>query len=398
MIIMPRKLTIISSVFFLLLLVSCRPAPPRPSSSLPDPSHWKLVFSDEFSGDKLDTTKWNTCYPWVEEGGCTNSGNHELEWYQPDDVIVENGLLRLRAQDRTAKEGFPYTSGMVTTHQKFSFQYGYVEACFRVPAGQGLWPALWLLPEDEHWPPEIDIHEVLGNQPTTIHTTLHYTTDGKNHFSSGTSWKGPDFSADFHTIGLLWEPHLIAWTIDGVERYAVTEDIPQEPFYLLANLAVGGDWPGSPNASTIFPSFYDIDYIRIYENASYMITAAAPTLTPSGGKNIVYAAKIRVVDEYGIETKSVMTGTISWQVQVVDQDGTPYSGARITAELLGQDGNVKQLIPNWEPTDRLGWVTFTTFIKEPGTYTIHVTDIDVISINVGYNPQKNTKPLKITVK
>ena len=232
----------------------------------------------------------------MENGGCTNSGNHELEWYQPDEVFVENGLLRMRAQERSVKEGFPYTSGMVTTHKKFSFQYGYVEARLKVPAGQGLWPALWLLPEDEHWPPEIDIHEVLGHQISTIYTTLHYTTDGKNHFSSGSSWKGPDFSADFHTIGLLWEPHLIAWTIDGIERFAVTDNIPQEPFYLLANLAVGGDWPGSPNASTVFPSYYDIDYIRIYENTSYMATAALPTPTPSGGKNIVHAAKISPVD------------------------------------------------------------------------------------------------------
>jgi hypothetical protein len=357
-----------------------------------------MVFSDEFNGNKLDAAKWNTCYPWVEDGGCTNGGNHELEWYQPDEVFVENGLLRLRAQDRSVKEAFPYISGMVTTHQKFSFEYGYVEARFKVPAGQGMWPALWLLPEDGHWPPEIDIHEVLGNQPSTIYTTLHYTTDGKNHYSSGSSWKGTDFSAEFHTIGLLWEPHLLAWTIDGVERYAVTDNIPQEPFYLLANLAVGGDWPGSPGSSTVFPSYYDIDYIRIYQNASYMVTAAAPTPTPSGGKNIVNAAKIRLVDANGKETKTISAGTISWQVQVVNQDGTPYSGARVTTELLDQDGNVKQNIPNWETTDRSGWVTFTTLVRDPGTYTLRVTTLTVISINTSYDPQKDIKPVKITVK
>jgi beta-glucanase (GH16 family) len=379
-------------------LTACSAAPRHPLADLPDFSHWKLVFSDEFEGEELDLTKWHTCYPWVEDGGCTNSGNHELEWYQPDEVLVANGLLRLRAQDRSVKEGFPYTSGMVTTHQKFSFQYGYVEARFKVPAGQGLWPALWLLPEDEHWPPEIDVLEVLGHQTSTIYTTLHYTTDGTNHYSSGSSWKGPDFSTEFHTIGLLWEPHLIAWTIDGIERYAVTENIPDEPFYLLANLAAGGDWPGSPNTSTVFPGYYEIDYIRVYENNTYMVTAAAPTPTPSGGKNIVHAAKIRLLDVNGKETHTAAPGTISWQVQVVNQDGTPYSGARVTTELLDPDGNVKLSIPNWDTTDRLGWVTFTTRVNEPGTYTLRVTEILVISMNASYDAQEDCKPVKITIK
>lgn len=380
------------------LLASCRSSKPRPFTALPDTAHWKLVFADEFNGSQLDTTRWSTCYPWVEAGGCTNGGNNELEWYQPDEVFVENGLLRLRAQERNVKEGYPYTSGMVITHEKFSFQYGYVEARIKVPAGQGLWPALWLLPEDEDWPPEIDIHEVLGNTPSTIHTTLHYTTDGENHFSSGSSWKGPDFSAGFHTIGLLWEPHLIAWTIDGVERFAVTENIPQEPFYLLANLAVGGDWPGSPDAYTIFPSYYEIDYIRIYENNTYMVTAEAPTPTPSGGKNIVHASEIQPVDEDGIQTSTLAAGAITWRVQVVNQDGRPYSGARVTAELLDQDGKVKYSIPNFEMTDRVGWVTFTALVREPGNYSIRIAGITVFSMYASYDAVKDIKPVKITVK
>ncbi len=385
-------------ILFPLVLASCRSTQPQPIISLPDAPHWKLVFTDEFNGSQLDTTRWYTCYPGSEDGGCTNSGNNELEWYQPDEVFVENGLLRLRAQARSVKDGFPYTSGMVITHEKFSFQYGYVEARLKVPAGQGLWPALWLLPEDEDWPPEIDIHEVLGNTPSTIHTTLHYTTDGKNHYSSGSSWKGPDFSAGFHTIGLLWEPHLIAWTIDGVERYAVTENIPQEPFFLLANLAVGGNWPGSPDASTVFPSYYEIDYIRVYENDAYMATAVASTPTPSGGKNILHASKIQPTDADGNPTNMLTNGIITWRVQVINQDGRPYSGARVTADLLDQDGKVKYTIPNLELTDRLGWVTFTALVREPGQYSIRITDVTAISMNTSYDAKKDTKPVKITVK
>ena len=107
---MPGKRYLTLLIPILILLASCRASHPQPLAALPDAPHWKLVFSDEFNGSKLDTTRWSTCYPWSEDGGCTNSGNHELEWYQPDEVNVENGLLRLRAQDRCVKEGFPYTS------------------------------------------------------------------------------------------------------------------------------------------------------------------------------------------------------------------------------------------------------------------------------------------------
>lgn len=381
-----------------LLLAACQVSSPKPLTILPDPSHWKLTFSDEFNRGKLDSAKWNTCYPWVEAGGCTNDGNHELEWYQADDVLVQNGLLRLRGENRSVKDGFPYTSGMVTTHQKFSFQYGYVEARLKVPAGQGMWPALWLLPEDGSWPPEIDIHEIMGSEIHTIYTTLHYTTDGQNHYSSGGSWIGPDFSAGFHTIGLLWEPHLISWTVDGVERFSVTDSIPQQPFYLLANLAVGGDWPGSPSSSTVFPAFYDIDYIRVYQNTAYMETAAAPTPTPTGGKNIVHAAQIRPLDSNGAETRTFAPGTITWEVQVVNQDGTPYSGARVTADLLDASGTLKLQIPNLEPTDRLGRVSFSALVKDPGTYTLRVSNITIFSSTDSYDPHKDAKPVKIMIK
>lgn len=392
-----KRISIIN-LLSLVLLSACSGSKPAPLPSLPDPSGWILVFHDEFNGEKLDTTRWNTCYPWAEGGGCTNGGNNELEWYQPDEVIVDDGFLRLRAEDRSVQEGYPYTSGMATTYQKFSFQYGYVEARFKVPAGQGMWPALWLLPADDHWPPEIDIFEILGDAPSTIHTTLHYTTDGENHYSSGSSWNGPDFSAGFHTIGLLWVPNLISWTVDGVERYSVTENIPQEPFYLLANLAVGGDWPGSPNSSTIFPGYYDIDYIRVYQNEGYIATAAAPTPTPSGGINRVHVAKITPIDENNVETHTFPPGTITWQVQVVNQDGRPYSGALVTMSLVGQNGKTIIQIPNMDQTNRLGRVTFLARVNDPGIYTIKVDKITIFTSEASYDPQKDTKAVKITVK
>ncbi len=384
------------------LLSGCAPRQPLPAASLPEPAGWKLIFSDEFNGKTLDAAKWNTCYPWTEaDGGCTNSGNNELEWYQPDEVSVAEGVLRLRAQKRSLKDGFPYTAGMVTSHQKFSFQYGYVESRLKVPAGQGLWPALWVLPEDKHWPPEIDILEVLGHNPKQVWTTLHYTTNGSNHLSQGSSYSGPDFSADYHTYGLLWEPNLVVWYIDGVERFYVESDgrnIPSEPFYLIANLAVGGNWPGSPDDSTQFPAFYDLDYIRVYRNDAYLASVAGPTPTPSGGQNIAHASAIQPHAKDGQPLDAFSPGILFWDVKVVNQDGRPLSGAMVSVELLDKDGAQVQEVFAWDKSDRFGKAAFSTLVKEPGVYTLRVAKITLYSSKAGYAPEKDAKPVQITVK
>ena len=383
----------------LLFVAACQPAQPTTFADLPSMPGWKLVFSDEFEGDKLNEAKWNTCYPWVEaDGGCTNSGNHELEWYQPDEVFVENSLLRLRAQRRSLKTGFPYTSGMVTTHGKFAFQYGYIEARLKVPAGKGMWPALWILPEDGHWPPEVDVLEILGHDTKQVYTTQHYTLQGSDHQSRGSSYSGPDFAADFHTFALLWEPRALTWYVDGVERFFVEENIPDEPFYLLANLAVGGDWPGSPDEATPFPGFYEIDYIRIFQNIAYDATAAVPTPTPSGGKNILHAAQILTRDKDGKATHQFAPGWVLWKVQVVNQDGTPVRNASVNMSLLDKDGNEVKKLFSWGKTNRFGWAEFSTMIEEPGQYRLRVDKITLISMSASYDPSSDVKPEKITVK
>lgn len=238
----------------------------NPASVLADPvgTDWTLMFSDDFDGTVLDVNKWNTCYWW----GCTNAANHELELYQPDDVMVQYGTLHLRAQQRSAN-GYNYTSGMIDSHDRFAFQYGYVEMRAKLPKGQGLWPTFWLLSRNG-WPPEIDIMENLGHEPNRVHLTFHYNSSS-DHLSSGTHWDGPDFSADYHTFAVEWNPQRLIWYVDGVEqkRYEDATQIPAEPMYILANLAVGGDWPGSPDASTPFPSYFDIDYIKVWQKNSY---------------------------------------------------------------------------------------------------------------------------------
>jgi beta-glucanase (GH16 family) len=253
---------------------------------------WNLLFSDDFDGTSLDTDKWTTCY-WWDEGGCTNLGNDELEWYQPDDVLVSDGTLKLRAQERTTRttdgEIYHYTSGMITTGRntndtslpaKFTFQFGYAEMRARIPSGQGLWPAFWLLPATHDSKPEIDVMEIKGQETDTIHMHFHYLTDDGEHIDSGDDWTGPDFSADWHTFAVSWQPDGITWYVDGIARrsYTDTAHVPAEQMYLIANLAIGGEWPGPPDASTPFPSYYEIDYVRVWKRSSQVyLTPTADT-------------------------------------------------------------------------------------------------------------------------
>ncbi len=240
----------------------------------PPGTAWTMVFNDEFDGSALDASKWSTCYHWALDYGFTycRAGNDELQWYQPDDVSLQGGQLHLKAEKRTFQNA-NYTSGMVDSHGKFNFLYGYAEARFRVPKGKGLWPAFWMLPKDNSWPPEIDIMEILGDKPNLAYTTLHW---GQENNSTGKVFNGPDFSADFHTFAINWQPGLIIWTIDGVEVFRTTANTPDKAMYLILNLAVGGAWPGSPNASTVFPSTFDVDYVRVWQQGQ----PTSPTTTP----------------------------------------------------------------------------------------------------------------------
>jgi beta-glucanase (GH16 family) len=241
---------------------------------------WRMTFSDEFSSSSLNESKWTDCYWWATNG-CTNEGNNELEWYMPDNVSQSDGKLHMTAKRQvilgTTGKTYQYTSGMVTNGRDMStyggpsrheFTYGYVEARVKVPKGKGLWPAVWLLPVDNGWPPEIDVMEYLGHEPNKVHMTHHWSENGQ-HKQSGSSYSGPDFSQGYHTFGVNWQPDSITWYIDGVERKRFTNAsaIPNEPMYVLLNLAVGGNWPGSPDANTPFPSTYSADWVRIWKNA-----------------------------------------------------------------------------------------------------------------------------------
>lgn len=243
---------------------------------------YQLVWEDNFNGSRLDTSKWNVL---LRE----HSKHNELQYYVPDEVYVENGLLRLRSRFRKYGD-MDYTSGRLDTRGKFAPVYGRFEISAKLPAGQGIWPAYWLypqnrnwqmeyvmseavangretsIPEERPWYSEIDIMEFLGHEPNVLYGTLHYYSfDGQKKTSSGT-WKGDvDYSKDFHLYALEWEPDSMRWFIDGMLIHKTASGIPHTPHYLIINTAIGGAWPGNPDSTTVFPQFHDIEYVKVYQ-------------------------------------------------------------------------------------------------------------------------------------
>lgn len=236
-----------------------------------------VVFEDDFGGPAVSTDRWGTCH-WWGAGGCTIASNQEQQWYLPSQVTQSGGVLRLTAEasTTTAPDGrvFPYRSGMVstgpsdggTTPERFAFRYGTLEARVRVPAGGGLWPAVWMLPVSLESRPEIDLLEVKGSEPEVITMHAHLrAADGRWRWQ-GASWQGPDLSEGWHDIALEWQSGHLRWLVDGTERFAVRGSaVPDEPMYIVANLAVGGTWSGPVDDATVLPASFEIDSIRVRE-------------------------------------------------------------------------------------------------------------------------------------
>jgi beta-glucanase (GH16 family) len=240
-----------------------------------------LVWSDEFDGSRLDPKMW-----YFESGdgsqyGIPGWGNNELQWYLPDSAGVSNGTLRITAR-RESRNGKDYTSARINTRDRFAFRYGRIEARMKLPRGQGLWPAFWLLPQDQaygSWAASGEIDIVEARNPgssggNTIYGVLHYGGQWPRNVSSGEAYAvATDVTADFHTYVLEWDEAEIRWYVNGI-LFAVrntwfTSASPfpapfDQRFYILLNLAVGGSFPGSPTASTIFPVTMEVDYVRVY--------------------------------------------------------------------------------------------------------------------------------------
>ena len=248
-----------------------------PANSGSVPSGYNLVFSDEFNGYSLDTQKWNTAYRWgpgwtingekqyyVDRNNNPDFGHSPFEF---DGNHMTISAIRTPDYLSSSANWKPYLSGALTTYNKFKMRYGYVEMRARLPKGKGLWSAFWLLHQnDNDRRPEIDVVEYIGDRPNTVYNTYHYYDNWNLRSTPSYEAAGPDYSTDFHTFGMKWEPGKITWYVDGVERNSHSDgNVAWEDMYLLVNLAVGGWWPGDPDGNTPFPARYQIDYIRAYQ-------------------------------------------------------------------------------------------------------------------------------------
>lgn len=236
---------------------------------------YDLVWSDEFDGDTLDLEKWN--YEINGDGG----GNNELQYYTDQNTIVEDSLLKIVAkkEDYLGKE---YTSSRVTS--TFNFTYGIVEIRTKVPPGTGTWAANWMMPVNTTygiWPNsgEIDIMEFVGYSPETIHGTIHTKLyNHKDGTQQGDSVYIENLVNDFHTYKVEWLPDKLIFSVDDVEYFTFNpgkyQSCPEyrewpfdQPFYIILNTAIGGDWGGAAGVDdSIFPTTMEIDYVRVYQS------------------------------------------------------------------------------------------------------------------------------------
>lgn len=259
----------------------------------PELEGYNLLWSDEFDGTELNLNIWTRE---VREKGWTNN---ELQEYRDseENAFVKDGNLVLKAIKTVDEKGNEcYSSGKVNSQNKTDFTYGKVVARVKVPEGQGLWPAIWMMPQDEsyygQWPKcgEIDIMEVLGNETNKAYQTIHYgephaEQQGTMVLDNGT------FASDFHEYSVEWEPGEIRYYIDDTLVLTVNDwftavqgedDKPypapfDQPFFVQMNLAVGGDWPGNPDDSTDFDNAeFLIDYVRVYQKDSYDTNVKKP--------------------------------------------------------------------------------------------------------------------------
>ncbi len=235
----------------------------------------QLVKSEEFNVDGAPNPD---LWGYNLGTGSNGWGNNELQYYTdlPQNIKVENGMLKITAL-KESYMGSAYTSARILTKGKFEQKYGRIEARIKMPWGKGLWPAFWMLGANSDvvaWPQcgEIDIMEYLGSKPTSIFGTVHGPGySGGNAISKNYTLINDRFDNDFHIFGIEWGENYINYYVDDKLYNQITpKDVPGEwvfnqPFYIILNMAVGGNFPGSPNSETVFPQTMLVDYVRVYQ-------------------------------------------------------------------------------------------------------------------------------------
>lgn len=234
-----------------------------------------LAWSDEFSGKTLNTGNW------IYETGGSGWGNNELEYYTSslNNSFLTGGYLVIEARKETMSSN-NYTSARIKTEDKMTFTYGRIDIRAKLPKGQGLWPAIWMLGNNISqpgygWPAcgEIDIMELLGQNSQNVYGTVHWgiSGQGSTHIGGNYTISTGDFSSSFHVFSLQWDTTRLTFLVDDVAYFTanktdVSGDYPfDKPFFFIMNVAVGGNWPGNPNSSTTFPQRMVVDYVRVFQ-------------------------------------------------------------------------------------------------------------------------------------
>ena len=278
------KITILFFLMFSLLAFTCNKNSHHniddKTDSETDLAEWKLVWNDEFSEPSIDLTRWE------HEVNAQGGGNSELQYYtdRPENSFIRESCLVIQARAETynGPEGTrEFTSARLRTLNKGDWKYGRFDIRAKLPYSQGLWPAIWMLPSEwvyGGWAAsgEIDIMELLGQDPEKVYGTLHYGGTYPNNTHSGSSYTLSEgtFAQDFHLFTLEWDSTEMRWYVDGQHYltqknwYSTAAEYPapfDQKFHLLLNVAVGGNWPGNPDLTTILPQEMVIDYVRVYE-------------------------------------------------------------------------------------------------------------------------------------
>jgi beta-glucanase (GH16 family) len=270
---------------FILSVGICIQAIAQTPGVSPADAPWTLTWSDEFNGPEgsaVDASKW------VTETGGNGWGNDELEYYtsRPQNSYQQDGklVIKVMSEKYTGTDGVTrnYTSARLKTLGKFDQTYGRFEARIKIPRGQGIWPAFWMLGTDidkPGWPAcgEIDIMENIGKEPAMVHGTIHGPGySGAQGIGSPYTLTEGNVADDYHVFAVEWGPNVIRFYVDkNLYATRTPADLPKgtkwvydHPFFLLLNVAVGGGWPGSPDATSTFPQEMLIDYVRVYRRAT----------------------------------------------------------------------------------------------------------------------------------
>lgn len=231
---------------------------------------YQLVWNDEFDGNTLNTQFW------TYETGAGGWGNNEKQYYRSENTSVGGGLLTIEAR-KEAYQNSQFTSSRLITKGKKAYTYGRIDIRALLPKGQGIWPALWTLGNNistAGWPAcgEIDIMEMIGGsgREKTVHGTLHWEYNGHAQYGQPYTLPSGIFADEYHVFTIIWDENSIKWYVNDI-KYSEVDITPSHmsefhlPHFFIFNIAVGGNWPGDPDATTVFPQQMNVDYIRVFQ-------------------------------------------------------------------------------------------------------------------------------------